>query len=73
MLGLGGIGQLSGIVGTPTMLVTAMAPWIGVVLAGAFGSYAAAFGALAVIAGIATLLLIASARVETRSPLAHVR
>lgn len=66
-------GQLSGIVGTPTMLVTAMAPWIGVVLAGAFGSYAAAFGALAVIAGIATLLLIASARVETRSPLAHVR
>ena len=45
------------------MLVTAMAPWIGVVLAGAFGSYAAAFGALAVIAGIATLLLIASARV----------
>src|SRR5699024_8963221 len=52
--------HLSGILGLPVLLATALAPWAGAVLAEVAGGYAAAFTILAVLAGLGTVLMIAS-------------
>lgn len=60
-------GHLSGILGLPVLLATALAPWAGAVLAEVAGGYAAAFTILAVLAGLGTVLMIASARPPLRA------
>ncbi len=59
-------GHLSGMLGLPVLLATALAPWAGAVLAEVTGSYATGFAILSVLAGLGTVLMIAS----TRSPAA---
>jgi predicted MFS family arabinose efflux permease len=60
-------GHLSGIMGLPVLLTTALAPWAGAALAEATGGYANAFAVLAALAGVGTVLMIVSAR--TNAPL----
>ena len=55
-------GHLSGLLGLPVLLATALAPWSGAVLAQITGSYASGFVILAVLAGVGTVLMIASTR-----------
>lgn len=55
-------GHLSGMLGLPVLLATALAPWAGTVLAEVTGGYATAFAILAVLAGLGTVLMIASTR-----------
>jgi len=51
-------GRLSGVLGAPVMLATAVAPWVGAALAGALGGYPALF---VVLAGVAALAAVAAA------------
>ncbi|MEE2033989.1 MULTISPECIES: hypothetical protein [Rhodococcus] len=44
----------------PSVVVMALAPWAGTVLAGVTGSYAGAYLVLAVVAGLAAVLAVAS-------------
>lgn len=60
-------GHLSGLMGLPVLLATALAPWSGAVLAAITGSYATGFTILAGLAAIGTVLLIAS----TTPPVHH--
>jgi len=60
-------GHLSGILVLPVLLATALAPWAGAVLAEVAGGYAAAFAILTVLAGVGTVLMIASARPPLRA------
>lgn len=55
-------GHLSGMLGLPVLLATALAPWAGAMLAEATGSHATGFALLSVLAGVGTVLMIASAR-----------
>lgn len=55
-------GHLSGMLGLPVLLATALAPWAGAVLAEVTGGYATAFAILAGLAGLGTVLMIASTR-----------
>lgn len=55
-------GHLSGMLGLPVLLATALAPWAGAVLAEVTGSYATGFAVLAALAGLGTVLMIASTR-----------
>ncbi|PFG68175.1 sugar phosphate permease [Propionibacteriaceae bacterium ES.041] len=57
-----GYGHLSGVLGLPVLLTTALAPFAGAVLAEATGGYATAFVVLAALAAVGTVLMIASAR-----------
>ncbi|MFV2195446.1 MFS transporter [Nocardiopsis sp. LOL_012] len=57
--GTGDYAVISGVMHTPLMLATALAPWVGAVLAGALGGYPAAFavmGVLAAAGAVAALL-----------------
>ena len=58
-------GHLSGVMGLPVLLATALAPSVGAVLAGATGSYANAFAVLAALAAVGTVLMITSAHTRT--------
>lgn len=58
-------GHLSGMLGLPVLLSTALAPWAGAMLADVTGSYATGFAILSVLAGVGTVLMIASARSPT--------
>jgi len=60
-------GHLSGVLGLPVLLATALAPFAGAVLAEATGGYAHAFLVLAALAAVGTVLMIASSR--PRAPL----
>jgi MFS family permease len=61
--GIAGFGVRNGILSGAVMAATAFAPWIGAALADALDSYAAAFGALAACAVLATgLVLLADTR-----------
>lgn len=55
-------GHLSGMLGLPVLLATALAPWAGAVLAEVTGSYATGFAILAALAGLGTVLMVASTR-----------
>lgn len=63
-------GHLSGVLGLPALLATALAPGAGAVLAELTGGYARAFVVLAVVAAIGTVLMVVSARTGARSPAA---
>lgn len=54
-------GRLSGLLGAPTHIAAALAPWAGAALAGQLGGYSALFAALACISILATLLAVTSA------------
>ncbi len=58
-------GHLSGGMGLPVLLATALAPSVGAVLTGVTGSYANAFAVLAALAAVGTVLMITSARTST--------
>jgi MFS family permease len=53
-------GRLNGLMSTPAMLVTALAPWVGAALAHVFGGYPAVFAFLAGLAALAALLAAGS-------------
>ena len=55
-----GYGRLSGVLGLPVLLATALAPGAGAVLAEVTGSYATGFAVLAVVAAVGTVLTVAS-------------
>jgi len=55
-------GRLSGVLGLPVLLATALVPGAGAVLAEITGSYATAFVVLAVLAAVGAVLMVASAR-----------
>jgi len=55
-------GHLSGVLGLPVLLTTALAPWAGAVLADVTGGYATAFAVLAAVAAVGTVLMVASTR-----------
>ena len=55
-------GHLSGMLGLPVLLATALAPSVGAMLAEVTGSYATGFAFLASLAGLGTVLMVASAR-----------
>ncbi|WP_235671119.1 MFS transporter [Tomitella fengzijianii] len=57
-------GHLSGVLGLPVLLATALAPFAGAVLAETTGGYAHAFVVLAALAAVGTVLMIASARTQ---------
>lgn len=60
-------GRLSGILGAPVVLASAMAPWIGAALADLTGSYATTYGILAAI-GAGGALLMTLSTPNTRAP-----
>jgi MFS family permease len=53
-------GRLNGLMSTPAMLATALAPWVGAALAHVFGGYPAVFAFLAGLAALAALLAAGS-------------
>ncbi|WP_339393590.1 MFS transporter [Brevibacterium metallidurans] len=63
--GTRGYGRLSGILGLPVLLATALAPGAGAVLAEVTGSYANGFAVLAALAAVGTMFLVASSRTST--------
>ena len=58
--GARGYGRLSGVLGLPVLLATALAPGAGAVLAEVTGSYATGFAVLAAVAAVGTVLTVAS-------------
>ncbi|WP_199905105.1 MFS transporter [Nocardioides sediminis] len=59
-------GALNGILTAPALVASALAPFVGAVLAVALGSYSAAFLVLAAVAGLAALLMLGAAPVADR-------
>ncbi|QOH59737.1 MFS transporter [Rhodococcus rhodochrous] len=53
-------GRLGGLMSAPIVVVMALAPWAGTVLATATGSYATAYLVLAVVAALAAVIAVAS-------------
>ena len=53
-------GRLNGLLSAPAMIATALAPWAGAALAGAFGGYPAVFCLLAAVAALAAVLAAGS-------------
>jgi MFS family permease len=53
-------GRLNGLLSAPAMIATALAPWAGAALAGAFGGYPAVFCLLAAVAVLAAVLAAGS-------------
>ena len=58
--GARGYGRLSGVLGLPILLATALAPGAGAVLAEVTGNYATGFAILAAVAATGTVLMVAS-------------
>ena len=58
--GARGYGRLSGVLGLPVLLATALAPGAGAVLAEVTGNYATGFAILAAVAATGTVLMVAS-------------
>jgi MFS family permease len=54
-------GRLNGVLSAPSLVATALAPWAGAALAGPLGGYPEVFLLLALIAGVAALLIAGTA------------
>jgi MFS family permease len=61
-------GRLSGILSAPTMIATALGPFVGAALAGLFGGYAAMFVVLGVVAAVAAVLAAATTAATSAQP-----
>lgn len=59
-------GRLSGILGAPVVLASALAPWVGAALADLTGSYASTYGLLAAVGAVGAVLMVLST--PTRVP-----
>lgn len=63
-------GRLSGILGVPVVLASALAPWAGAALADLTGSYATTFGLLAALAAVGAVLVTLSTPPRNGDPAA---